>query len=117
MFLSCDLINIHRIKVLSEKHQKSSKREPTELPTIIEPQTTDKDNDDTLSRSDLPPRPLTPQPSTPSPITSETYFPATPLERTLFELLSDKDLGSTGFVTANELAAVLMQLEPEKAVR
>ncbi len=35
---------------------------------------------------------------------------ATPLERTLLELLSDADLGATGFLKANELKAVLTKL-------
>ena len=42
--------------------------------------------------------------------------PETPLERTLLELLNDKDLGATGFVTASELAAVLTALPDGKAV-
>lgn len=43
--------------------------------------------------------------------------PPTPLEKTLLLLLSNKDLGNTGFVTATELAAALTQLEPGKTVR
>ena len=42
--------------------------------------------------------------------------PPTPLETTLLLLLSNKDLGNTGFVTATELAAALTQLEQGKAV-
>ena len=42
--------------------------------------------------------------------------PETPLERTLLELLNDKDLGATGFVTASELAAVLASLPDGYAV-
>ena len=99
----------------------------------------------TPSMSSPPPRPLTPEP--PSPEVSKLtpphhahsavystvtnimlYFPPqtpppqvarppTPLETTLLLLLSNKDLGNTGFVTATELAAALTQLEQGKAVR
>ena len=59
----------------------------------------------------------TPQPgSMPFP-TEPPVRPETPLERTLLELLNDKDLGATGFVTASELAAVLASLPDGNAVR
>ena len=53
-------------------------------------------------------------PQTPPP---QVARPPTPLETTLLLLLSNKDLGNTGFVTATELAATLTQLEQGKAVR
>ncbi len=55
----------------------------------------------------------TPQPGLPPPPPSR---PDTPLQRTLLELLNDKDLGATGFVTASELAAVLAAIPDGKAV-
>ena len=38
------------------------------------------------------------------------------LETTLLQLLSNKDLGNTGFVTVRELASALIQLEQGTAV-
>ena len=67
-----------------------------------------------------PQRPPTPPLITPTyedtpPITREvTPRPATPLEQTLLDLLSEKDLGATGFVTANEMTAVLGELAARK---
>ena len=55
----------------------------------------------------------TPQPGT---MTEPMARAETPLERTLLELLSDKDLGATGFVTASELSAVLASLPDNRAV-
>ena len=55
----------------------------------------------------------TPQPGLPA---EPPARPETPLERTLLELLNDKDLGATGFVTASELAAVLASLPDGNAV-
>ena len=55
----------------------------------------------------------TPKPDTTTELMARTE---TPLERTLLELLSDKDLGATGFVTASELSAVLASLPDNKAV-
>lgn len=59
----------------------------------------------------IPLQPLPPIPETP-PTQDKTTPPraATPLERTLLEMLSDADLGATGFLKANELRAVLTKL-------
>ena len=59
------------------------------------------------------PQPLPPIPETPHEATPPTSTPpraATPLERMLLDLLSDADLGATGFLKANELKAVLLKL-------
>lgn len=58
-------------------------------------------------------QPLTPQPVLLAELPARSE---TPLERTLLELLNDKDLGATGFVTASELAAVLASLPDGNAV-
>ncbi len=77
-----------------------------------------------------PPRPVTPQPVTPTsrPLTAvedgppsvvEKALPSraeTPLEQTLLEHLSEKDLGATGFITIKELTAALSQLPGKRAV-
>ena len=62
--------------------------------------------------------PATPTPQRePTPLSGDPPpLPDTPLQRTLLELLNDKDLGATGFVTASELAAVLGALPDNKAV-
>lgn len=59
-----------------------------------------------------------PSSSTPQPglLAEPPARPETPLQRTLLELLNDKDLGATGFVTASELAAVLASLPDGNAV-
>jgi len=49
-----------------------------------------------------------------NPTPPETAAP--PLETTLLQALQSKDLGSTGFVTARELASILLQLPPGKPV-
>lgn len=63
--------------------------------------------------------PTTPSPPPPSLHTITPPPPervATPLETTLLQALQSKDLGSTGFVTRNELFSTLTQLSKGKAV-
>lgn len=64
------------------------------------------------------PQPLPPIAETPHETTPPTSTPraTTPLERTLLELLSDADLGATGFLKANELKAVLLKLGKVKSI-
>lgn len=74
------------------------------------------------TESDVPPPQYPPQEHSPIPtpqpntMMEPTARAETPLERTLLELLSDKDLGATGFVTASELSAVLASLPDNRAV-
>lgn len=60
------------------------------------------------STQEISPQPLPPILETPPDRTPPRA--TTPLERTLLELLSDADLGATGFLKANELKAVLLKL-------
>ena len=71
-----------------------------------------------LSISDPPPRPVTPQPVTPTSHahTAKQLRASTPLEETLLELLYEKDLGATGFVTTKELTVSLRQLSGKRMV-
>ena len=91
------------MKELAEKQQRAA-REAEDKPS--EPRTP-------------PSSPLQDQPSSSTPLPGlppPAARPETPLERTLLKLLNDKDLGATGFVTASELAAVLVSLPDGKAV-
>lgn len=90
------------MKELAQKQQRASQKSPVAQSSPIPP-----------IKGDSP----TPAPSQPEATATEP--PArveTPLERTLLELLSDKDLGATGFVTANELEDALAALPDNKAV-
>ena len=92
------------MKELAEKQQRAA-REAEDKPS--EPKTPPS------SPLQDQPSSSTPQPGLPPPPAAR---PETPLQRTLLELLNDKDLGATGFVTASELAAVLASLPDGKAV-
>ena len=98
------IFELIRMKELAEKQQRAANEAERKSP---EPRTP----------------PSSPVQDHPQPLTSQPAFPAepparpeTPLERTLLELLNDKDLGATGFVTASELAAVLASLPDGNAV-
>ena len=94
-------IYLIRMKELAQKQQKASQKEPQtppSSPTQVKTPTPQRG-----------PTPLTDEPPPP--------LPDTPLQRTLLEMLNDKDLGATGFVTASELAAVLRDLPDNKSVR
>ena len=88
------------MKELAEKQQRAAQKSP-------KPQTP-------------PSSPVRDHSPTPTPQLDPSSLPPgraeTPLERTLLEMLNDKDLGATGFVTADELAAVLGTLPDNKAV-
>ena len=80
----------------------------------------------TTEPTPAPPPGISPQPLPPIPETRVTPReatppakprPTTPLERTLLELLSDADLGATGFLKANELKTVLLKLGKVGGVR
>ena len=114
------LFFLNRIQRLAEKSSKKAselRRIQEELklrnPPTPPPTKVTLDESVNLSIPSAAPRPPTPPPITPTPTTPqppEPTRPATPLEQTLLDLLSERDLGSTGFVTANELSAVLIQL-------
>ena len=97
--------NIYRMKELAQKQQRAAHE--------AEHKSTEPATPPTSPVQDHPPSPI-PQPgSLPA---EPPARPETPLERTLLELLNDKDLGATGFVTASELAAVLASLPDGNAV-
>ncbi len=113
------MISMHRIQQLAHKSSKKAKelqrlQEELKLRTPPTPPPTKVMLDESvhLSLSDPPPRPVTPQPVTPTSRAhiAEQLRASTPLEQTLLELLCEKDLGSTGFVTTRELTASLRQL-------
>ena len=98
------MISNYRMKELALKQQRAS-QEVEEKPTESQ----------TPPRSpvqDHPPVPTTQPDTTAEP----TPRAETPLERTLLEFLSDKDLGATEFVTASELSAVLASLPDDRVV-
>ena len=110
--------HVLRIQQLAEKSSKKAnelKRIQEELklrnPPTPPPTRVTLDESVNLSIPPVAPRPPTPPPITPTiPHAPEPSRPETPLEQTLLDLLSERDLGATGFVTANELSAVLIQL-------
>lgn len=102
---------------------------PSPLPEdTIQPETPPKPSPPPMNppTPDPPPQPTptpSPQapPSPPSPVLHTVTPPppervATPLQTTLLQALQSKDLGSTGFVTRNELTSTLTQLSKGKAV-
>lgn len=86
----------------------SPSREPTPNPPTLTPTP--------------PPQPPLPEstPSPPPPVVRVATPPPervdTPLQTTLLKALQSKDLGSTGFVTRNELSSILTQLSKGKVV-
>jgi len=105
-----------RMKVLSEKQKLHdlSKGLPSTTTTTEPDGAADTPSTRGISSQPLPPISESTPPTSHTPATS-TSRPATPLEKTLLELLSDADLGATGFLKANELKAVL--LKPGKVMR
>ena len=98
-------VGICRIQVLAQKQkahdQATAERTPatpTPEPQVISPQPLPP-----ITETAATPKEATPPVSTP-------LRPLTPLEKTLFELLSDADLGATGFLKVNELKSVLLKL-------
>lgn len=91
----------YRIKALAQKHKSHDQVKEPE-PKLVAP----------TDEIDAPVKVLPPIVETPHETTPPMSTPraTTPLERTLLELLSDADLGATGFLKANELKAVLLKL-------
>lgn len=81
-----------------EESTEKTSATPTPQPQAISPQPLPP-----IAETAATPKEATPPVSTP-------LRPLTPLEKTLFELLSDADLGATGFLKVNELKSVLLKL-------
>lgn len=91
---------------------------PKPSPPPSDPPATDPPSQPTPTPS---PQALPTTPSPPPPVLHTITPPPpervdTPLETTLLQALQSKDLGSTGFVTRNELFSTLTQLSKGKAV-
>lgn len=88
---------------------------PKSSPPLINPPTPDPPSHPTPTPSpQAPPSPPPPVLHTVTPPPPERVD--TPLQTTLLQALQSKDLGSTGFVTRNELTSTLTQLSKGKAV-